>query len=363
MYIDQHNGVDMGVDLKDIIPGEAKTVIEDLRILHGKIIVIDGYNALYQFLAAIRQPDGTPLMDNSGRITSHLSGLFYRTINIVEAGIKPVYVFDGKPPELKAREIERRKAVKEEAAKKYEEAVQSGDLELARRYAMMSAKLTEEMVRDAKSLLDAMGIPWVQAPAEGEAQAAYIVKKGDAYASASQDYDSLLFGSPKLVRNLTISGRRKLPRKNEYVEVKPELIELDKLLVQLGITLENLIDIGILLGTDYNPDGFEGIGPKKALQLVKAYGGIEKIPKPILKSPIEVDVIAIKKYFLQPQVTDNYRIEWHTPDPDAVKRILVDEHDFSIDRVSTALERYVKAFKENIRGEQKGLSKWFSKPK
>ncbi|ADV65385.1 flap endonuclease-1 [Desulfurococcus mucosus] len=352
----------MGVDLRELIPDDAKIIIEDLRTLRGRVIAIDGYNALYQFLAAIRQPDGTPLMDGSGRITSHLSGLFYRTINIVEAGIKPVYVFDGKPPELKAKEIERRRVVREEAARKYEEAVQAGDLESARRYAMMSARLTDEMVRDAKALLDAMGIPWVQAPAEGEAQAAYMARKGDAYASASQDYDSLLFGSPRLVRNLTISGRRKLPRREEYVEVKPEVIELDKLLSKLGVTYENLVDIGILLGTDYNPDGFEGIGPKKALQLVKVYGSVEKIPKPLLKSPVEVDVAAIKKYFLQPQVTDNYRLEWRNPDPEAVKRILVGEHDFSAERVNAALDRYLKAFRENIRGEQKGLSKWFAKP-
>jgi len=352
----------MGVDLKDLIPADIKIVVDDLRTLRGRIIVIDGYNALYQFLAAIRQPDGTPLMDNAGRITSHLSGLFYRTINIVEAGIKPAYVFDGKPPEMKAREIERRRALKEEAAKKYEEAVREGDLESARRYAMMSAKLTDEMVKDAKDLLDAMGIPWVQAPAEGEAQAAYIARRGDAYASASQDYDSLLFGSPRLVRNLTISGKRKLPRKDEYIEVKPEIIELDTLLSKLGLTLENLIDIGILLGTDYNPEGFEGIGVKKALQLIKTYGSIEKIPKPFLKSPIEVDVVAIKNYFLQPQVTDKYRLEWREPDLDSVRRILVSEHDFSRERVDAALERYIKAFKENIKGEQKGLSKWFSKP-
>ncbi|MCY0868885.1 MAG: flap endonuclease-1 [Desulfurococcus sp.] len=352
----------MGVNLKDLIPDEARSILEDLKILRGRIIAIDAYNALYQFLAAIRQPDGTPLLDSKGRVTSHLSGLFYRTINLVEAGVKPVYVFDGKPPELKAREIEKRRVIREEAARKYEEAVQSGDLELARRYAAMAAKLTDEMVKDARSLLDAMGIPWVQAPAEGEAQAAYMARKGDAYASASQDYDSLLFGSPRLVRNLTISGRRKLPRRDEYIEIKPEVIDLEKLLSTLGLNLEGLIDVGILLGTDYNPDGFEGIGPKKALQLVKIYGGLEKIPKPLLKTPVEVDVTTIKKYFLQPPVTDKYKLEWRSPDTDEVKRILVKEHDFNSERVEAALERYMKAFKDHIKGEQKGLSKWFTSP-
>lgn len=352
----------MGVNLKDLIPAEAKLVIEDLKTLRGKVIVIDGYNALYQFLAAIRGPDGSPLMDSSGRITSHLSGLFYRTINLVEEGIKPVYVFDGNPPEFKAKELERRRALREEAAKKYEKAVSEGDLEAARRYAMMSSTLTSEMVEEAKKLLNATGIPWVQAPAEGEAQAAFMVRRGDAYASASQDYDSLLFGSPRLIRNLTISGKRKLPKKDAYVEVKPELIELNKLLEKLGITREQLIDIGILLGTDYNPDGFEGIGPKTALTLIKTYGGIEKIPKGYLKSREEVDLVKIKNYFLHPPVTAEYKLEWHEPDAKSVIEVLVKEHDFNEERVRNALERLTKAYREHIKGRQVGLDQWFKRP-
>jgi len=351
----------VGVDLKDLIPDDAKTLISDLRVLRGKIIAIDAYNALYQFLTAIRQPDGTPLMDSQGRITSHLSGLYYRTINLVENGLKPVYVFDGKPPELKAKEIEKRKAIKEEASKKYEEALKAGDLEAAHKYAVMAAKLADYMVEEAKELLDAMGIPWVQALAEGEAQAAFMAKIGDAYASASQDYDSLLFGSPRLIRNLTISGKRKLPKKDEYIEIFPEMIELNRLLSKLGLSLEALIDIGILIGTDYNPDGFEGIGPKKAYQFIKAYGGIEKIPKSMLRSHVEIDVVTIKKYFLNPPVTKNYKLEWREPDVGRIIEILVKEHDFSEDRVKNAAERLVKSYKEHIKGAQQGLAKWFAK--
>ncbi len=350
----------MGVNLRDLIPDKAKTVIEDLKALRGKAIVIDGYNALYQFLTAIRQPDGTPLMDSQGRITSHLSGLFYRTINIMEHGIKPAYVFDGKPPEMKAKEIERRKKIKEDATKKYEEAIRRGDLEAARRYAMMAAKLTDEMVTDAKKLLDAMGIPWVQAPAEGEAQAAYIASKGDAWASASQDYDSLLFGSPRLVRNLTITGRRKLPRKNVYIEIKPEVIELKKLLEALGITREQLIDIAIMLGTDYNPDGIKGIGPKKALQLIKAYGSIEKIVK-LYKAEFPVPPEKIKEYFLNPPITSDYKLEWREPDEKAIYEILVEEHDFNPERVKNAVQRLMKAYREHIKGRQMGLEAWFKR--
>ncbi len=350
----------MGVNLRDLIPDKVKIIIEDLKALRGKAIVIDGYNALYQFLTAIRQPDGTPLMDSQGRITSHLSGLFYRTINIMEHGIKPAYVFDGKPPEMKAKEIERRKKIKEDATKKYEEAIRKGDLEAARRYAMMAAKLTDEMVADAKKLLDAMGVPWVQAPAEGEAQAAYIASRGDAWASASQDYDSLLFGSPRLVRNLTITGRRKLPRKNVYIEIKPEVIELKKLLEALGITREQLIDIAIMLGTDYNPDGIKGIGPKKALQLIKAYGTIEKIIK-LYKAEFPVPPEKIKQYFLNPPVTSDYKLEWREPDEKAIYEILVEEHDFNPERVKNAVQRLRRAYREYIKGRQMGLEAWFKR--
>lgn len=350
----------MGVNLKDLIPDDVKTIIDDLRSLRGKVISIDAYNALYQFLTAIRQSDGTPLMDSRGRITSHLNGLFYRTINFVEAGIKLVYVFDGQPPEIKYMEIERRRKIKEEAVKKYEEALKKGDLEAAKRYAQMSARLTEDMVADAKKLLDAMGIPWVQAPAEGEAQAAYMTAKGDCWATGSQDYDSLLFGSPRLIRNLTISGRRKLPRKDIYIEIKPEVIELAKLLKKLSLTREQLIAIGILVGTDYNPDGIKGIGPKKALQLVRTYRDIDKLFKAVPRREFPVDPLKIFKYFMNPPHTDDYKLEWREPDEKAVIEILVEEHDFSIQRVKNALERYRKAYREHIKGVQKGLDLWFT---
>jgi len=347
----------LGVNLKELIPQDCRKTV-DLAELRGKTISIDGYNALYQFLTAIRQPDGTPLMDSKGRITSHLSGLFYRTINLLEHGIKPVYVFDGKPPEIKAAEIARRKKVKEEAIKKYEEALAKGDLEAAKRYAQMASKLTEDMVEDAKKLLSTMGIPWVQAPAEGEAQAAFMAAKGDVWAAGSQDYDSLLFGAPRLVRNLTITGRRKLPRKEVYIEIKPEIILLSDVLSKLKITREQLIDIGILLGTDYNPEGVKGIGPKTALKLIRTYGSLEKVLK-VVKAEFPVDPLEIKKYFLNPPKTETYSIEWKEPDEKAVIEILVYEHDFSETRVKNALQRLKKAYREHIKTKQLGLDIWF----
>lgn len=343
----------MGVDLGDLVP---KTPT-DLSSLSGKIVAIDAYNALYQFLAIIRQPDGTPLMDHAGRITSHLSGLFYRTCNLLELGIKPVYVFDGTPPALKEAEIKRRMKVKEEAVKKYEAAIKEGKIEEARMYAQMTSHLKDYMAEDSKRLLTFMGIPWVQAPSEGEAQAAYLAKKGDANFCASQDYDSLLFGAPHLLRNLTISGRRKLPRKDVYVEVIPEIIELKRIIKELEITHEQLIDIGILIGTDFNPDGVKGIGPKSALKLIKTYGGLEAVLPTLKNAEFPVDPVKIKEVFLHPNVTDSYKLVWKEPDVEGVVNFLCGEKDFSEDRVRKALEKAMEGIRRAR--AKRTLEAWF----
>lgn len=351
----------MGVNLRELIPPQCRQELEDLRSLSGKVIAFDAYNVLYQFLTAIRQPDGTPLMDRKGRITSHLSGLFYRTINFLENGIKPVYAFDGKPPELKQAELERRRVRRDKAAKLAEKAYLEGAVEEAAKYAVQAAALSEDMVLGAKELLKAMGVPYIQAPQEGEAQAAYLTKKGLSWAAASQDYDSLLFGSPRLVRNLAITGKRKLPGKDVYIEVKPELIELGKLLKALNITLEQLIDIAILIGTDYNPDGVEGVGPKTAYQLIKTYGSLDKALKFLPAARFPEDPIKIRNYFLSCPAADVDKLEWHEPDREAIIRILVREYDFSEDRVDNAIKRLERAYREHIKGRAKSLDSWFKK--
>ncbi|MEM2169412.1 MAG: flap endonuclease-1 [Candidatus Bathyarchaeia archaeon] len=345
----------MGVDLGDLVP----RVTVNLSSLRGKSVAIDAYNALYQFLAIIRQPDGTPLMDHSGKITSHLSGLFYRTCNLLELGIKPIYVFDGKPPALKEAEIKSRMKVKEEAIKKYEAAIREGRIEEARKYAQMTAHLKDYMAEDAKRLLTLMGVPWVQAPSEGEAQAAHLAKRGDADYCASQDYDSLLFGAPYLLRNLTISGRRKLPRKDVYVEVNPEIIELKRVLRELEITHEQLVDIGILIGTDYNPEGVKGVGPKTALKLIKTYGRLEEVLPTLKGAEFPVEPSEIKEIFLHPNVTDNYVIEWRGPDVNGILEFLCGERDFSEDRVRKALEEAMRGMRETR--AKRTLEEWFKR--
>jgi len=332
----------MGVNLGDLVP---KTKV-DLKNLSGKIVAIDAYNALYQFLAIIRQPDGTPLKDRSGKITSHLSGLFYRTCNLLELGIKPIYVFDGVPPEMKEAEIRRRSKIKEEAQVKYERALREGNVEEARMYAQMTSRLKDYMAEDSKILLSHMGVPWIQAPSEGEAQAAHLAKKGDADYCASQDFDSLLFGAPVLLRNLTISGRRKLPRKKVYIEITPEIVEMSRISKELGITRDQLIDIGILVGTDFNPEGIKGIGPKTALRLVRKYGSLEKVLENIRDAEFPVDPREIKEFFLHPKVMDNYTLNWRTPNVEGVVSFLCGEKDFSEDRVRKALQRAIKGMEK-----------------
>jgi len=343
----------LGVNLRDLIP---KTTV-NLASLNGKSIAIDAYNALYQFLAIIRQPDGTPLKDRTGKITSHLSGLLYRTSNLVQMEIKVIYVFDGMPPTLKEVEIKRRAKVKEEALVKYEKALQEGRVEEARMYAQMTSRLKDYMADDSKRLLTLLGIPWIQAPSEGEAQAAYLVKKGDSDFCASQDYDSLLFGASMLVRNVTLSGRRKLPRKNVYIEVVPEIVELDKVLKELGITHEQLIDVGILVGTDFNPKGVKGIGPKTALQLIRQYGSLEKLLPTLKEAEFPVDPQRIREIFLHPKVTDNYQLVWKEPDIEGVIEFMCGERDFSEGRVRKAQEK-ITAGMRKIKGKTT-LEEWF----
>ncbi len=338
----------MGVDLGDLF--DRKEI--ELSDLKGKIIAIDAYNTLYQFLSIIRQRDGTPLIDSRGEITSHLSGFLYRTTNLVEAGIKPVFVFDGAPPAFKNTTIEERKKIRTDAKEKWDEAKAKGDEEEAFKHAQASSRIGGNMIEDAKLLLGFMGLPVVQAPSEGEAQAAFMVRNKDAYAAGSQDYDALLFGAPIVVRNLAVSGKRKLPGKSVYVDVKPEVIELEKGLELLGISREQLVDIALLVGTDYN-EGIKGIGPKKALKLVKKHGNIEGA---LGELSTEIKNLAeIKALFVAPDVTPDYELRWKKPDSAAIIKFLCEGHDFSQERVSKAVERLLEASDEG----QQTLDKWF----
>jgi len=338
--------IKMGLKLgKLVVKHEIK-----LESLRGRIIAIDAYNALYQFLALIRLQYGIPLRDRYGRITSHLNGLLFRTVRLVEVGIRPVYVYDGKPPELKSRTLEERIEKKREAEVKWREAVARGDLRDAWAKAVQTSRLSREMAEDSKKLLDYMGIPWVQAPSEGEAQAAYMTMVGDVWASASQDYDSLLFGSVRLVRNLTITGKKFLRKTPGYYRLKPELINLEETLEKLDLTREQLVDMCILMGTDYN-EGVKGIGPVKAYKLIKKYGSLEKILEGEGIS-LDADVDSVRSFFLNPPVTSDYELKWGDVDEDGLIEFLVEERGFQRRRVKKAIDRLRKA---KVRGKQSTL--------
>ncbi|MGQ0771683.1 MAG: flap endonuclease-1 [Nitrososphaerota archaeon] len=341
----------MGLDLKGLITKE-KTKLESFS---SKVVAVDAYNTIYQFLSIIRGPDGTPLSDTNGRVTSHLSGLFYRNINFLSLGIKPVYVFDGKPPSLKSAEIQRRKQIKKDATIKYEKAVVEGNVEDMRKYAQQTTAMQDGMVDDAKRLLDMFGIPHIDAPSEGEATAAHMTQTGLAYASASQDYDSILFGAKRLVRNFTNSGRRKIPNRNTYIEIEPEIIESHKVLAELGITKEQLVDLGILIGTDFNPDGFERIGPKTALKLIKESGRLEDIPQ-IQDKLSQIDYDQIRKIFLEPKVAEVSELKFGTVNHSEIIRYLSEERSFSRDRIESSLSRLQKATEKR----SQTLEQWFS---
>lgn len=335
----------MGVQISKILPKKEIEIVD----LTGRKIAVDAFLWLHQFLSIIRQRDGTPLKDSKGRITSHLSGLFYRSAKLLENNIKLVWVFDGKKPEFKHETIKQRIEIREEAEKKWREALEAGDMESARRAAQMTSRLTGEIIEQSKKLLEYMGIPSIQAPNEGEAQCSYLCQKEMVYAVASQDIDSLLFNSPRLVRNLNVVGKRKVPRQGSYIDVKPEMIELKAVLKELGINREQLIILSMLVGTDFNP-GIKGLGPKKSLQLVKKAKTLNKVLEKV-EWIHDVPAEEIYEFFLKPDIDKDIKFEFKPIQEDKLLKFLVDEHDFSQERIEKVLNT-LKAKK------QETLSSW-----
>ena len=249
----------MGVQLKDLIEGKEIELTE----LKNKIVAVDSSMWIYQFLSSIRGRDGSFFTDSKGRVTSHIIGLSSRIPKLMQEGIKLVFVFDGAAPELKGKEREKRKEAKQKAELKHKEAKKKKDIESMKKYAVMTTRMTSEMLEDAKELIKAFGIPIIEAKSVAEAQAAFMVKNKDAYAVASNDYDAFLFGSPKVIRNLNIVGKRKKAGAMSFTKIKSEIVTLSEVLNTLGLDQEQLIALGMLVGTDFNPGGIKGIGPKK----------------------------------------------------------------------------------------------------
>ena len=328
----------MGVKFKDIVsPKEIS-----LKDLEGRTVAIDAYNTIYQFLSGIRQRDGSPLMDQNGNVTSHLSGILYRTASIVDKGIKPIYVFDGDSSEHKAKTLEQRKAIKEEAMEKWEEAKAAGNIEEARKFAIRTSRMSPYILESSKKLLDYMGIPYVQAEGEGEAQGAYMVEQGDAWAVASQDYDCLLFGAPRIVRNLTLSGGLS----------NLEYLELEKVLNEIDLTREQLIDVALMVGTDFN-EGIHGIGAKTGLKLIRN-NSLEDILVQKGITEVEVEPDELRDIFLKHDVNTDYEIKFKSAKKDKLVEFMCEEHGFSESRVLNVTEKLKK-----LSSTQKSLEDWF----
>lgn len=334
----------MGVNLGDLVEPEDITFND----LNDKEIAVDAMNTIYQFLSIIRQRDGTPLKDSSGQVTSHLSGLFYRNINLLENNIRPVYVFDGSVPDLKEKESSRRRKKREEAQEEWEKLKEEGKISEAYSKATQSSKVTSEMLVESKRLLNAMGIPIVEAPSEGEAQAAHMTRNG-VYAVGSQDWDCLLFGAERMVRNLTSRKKRKTSGGGEK-QISTQKIELETVLEELEISREKLVWLGILVGTDFNPDGVHGIGPKTGLKIVKKYDSFEKVlDDEKVKWESENDPETVLEFFMNPPIIEaSYDSE--SIDKEKIKQILVDDHDFSEDRVESGIGKLDKALKSRQSG-------------
>ena len=322
----------MGVKIKDIIEPE-KINFKDIE---NRTVAIDAFNTLYQFLSSIRQRDGTPLLDNEGNVTSHLSGLLYRNASIIEKGVKPIYVFDGVAPKEKADTQSERRQIRKESELKWEEALKEGDEETARKYAVRSSKLTPYIIESSKEFLTLMGIPYVEAYGEGEAQASYMVKKGDAWAVASQDYDCLLFGAKRIIRNLTNSNKKPL-----------EYYNLRKVLTELKITQEELINMGIIIGTDFNK-GINGIGSKTALKLAHKKQLNNKL------NEIPENIENIQNIFLKPHINTNYKIKWKNVNQEKILEFMCEKHNFSQDRVNRSIKKI-----KTLNTGQSNLEKWF----
>lgn len=322
----------MGIKLGDLLKRRELDETE----LSGKIVAFDSYNIIYQFLSSIRTPEGYPLSTPDGRIISHLKGLFSRTTHFISLGVKPVFIFDGIPHRLKKGTLELRRERKERAQKEWEKALEEGDLQKARTKAQQTSRITDGVIDDSLRLLELIGVPVIMAPGEGEAQASFMCGRGDVYGTASQDFDSLLFGSTLLLRNLGVSGRRKLPGRKAWVNVSPEVISLSETLEGLGITREQLVDMAILLGTDFN-DGVKGIGPKRAYSIISEFGDLETASKEKRIPLLEWD--EIRGIFLEPDVLKEYQMKWKKPDEDGIRDFLVDELEFGRSGVDRNISR------------------------
>lgn len=330
----------------------------DLDFLRNKVLAVDSSMWMYQFLSSIRQRDGSLLTDSKGKVTSHLMGLMTRISNLSQQNIKLAFVFDGEPPKMKHSTLEKRKEMKINAQKNFDIAKEKEDLLLMKKYASRTSRLTDEMIEEAKKLIEAFGLPVIEAPSEAEAQASFIVKNNDAFAIATNDADAMLFEAPKIVRNLNMAGKKKKLNKLSYETINPDMIILEENLKHLGMSQEQLIVLAMLIGTDYNSGGVKGIGPKTALKLVKSHGNdFDKLFEEVKwKEHFDFEWKEVFELFKNMPVDKNYELKWKAVDEQKMMELLVEKHDFSEERVKGLIEGLSKT---KQKGGQKGLGEFF----
>ncbi|CAI9101402.1 OLC1v1038718C2 [Oldenlandia corymbosa var. corymbosa] len=320
----------------------------------GRKIAIDASMSIYQFLIVVGRSGTEMLTNEAGEVTSHLQGMFTRTIRLLEAGIKPVYVFDGKPPDLKRQELAKRYSKRADATEDLDEAIKAGNKEEIEKFSKRTVKVTKQHNDDCKKLLGLMGVPVIEAPSEAEAQCAALCKSGKVYAVASEDMDSLTFGAPRFLRHLMDPSSKKIP----VME-----IEVSKVLEELNLTMDQFIDLCILCGCDYC-DSIRGIGGQTALKLIRQHGLIENILENINREryqiPEDWPFSDARQLFKEPEVVtddDQLDLKWTAPDEEGLINFLVKENGFNIDRVTKSIEKIKAAKNKSSQGRLESFFK------
>ncbi|KAJ0171379.1 hypothetical protein K1T71_012929 [Dendrolimus kikuchii] len=341
--------------IADIAPQAVKEM--EIKNYFGRKIAIDASMSLYQFLIAVRS-EGAQLVSVDGETTSHLMGTFYRTIRLVENGIKPVYIFDGKPPDMKSHQLTKRAEKREEAEKELQKATEAGDQASIDKFNRRLVKVTRQHGEEARELLKLMGVPVVEAPCEAEAQCAALVKAGKVFATATEDMDALTFGANVLLRHLTFSEARKMPVQEFH---------LNNVLSGLELSQKEFIDLCILLGCDYC-GSLRGVGPKRAIELIKQHRSLEEIMRNIdtnkYQPPENWDYENARRLFMEPEVKDPKDIElkWCDPDEEGLVKFLCGDRQFNEERVRNGAKKLLKARSGTTQGRLDGFFTITSSP-
>lgn len=348
----------MGVKgLNQLIKEHAPDAFKEftMKNLFGRKIAIDASMCLYQYLIAVRQQDGQQLTSEDGETTSHLLGMFYRTIRMVENGLKPLYVFDGKPPVLKGGELEKRLLKRQEAEKQMEELKETGTVEQMMKFEKRTVRASREQNAEAKKLLELMGIPYVDAPSEAEAQCAELARTGKVFAAASEDMDTLCYEPKFLLRHLTVAEARKLPI---------DQIEFSEVLKGLGMDKSTFVDMCILLGCDYC-ETIKGVGPVTAYKLIKEHGSLDNIVEWITNNPEKTKYKVpenwpykeAKELFMNPELLNNDEVnfKWVEPNLDGLVEFMVRDKGFNEERIRSGAEKLKKGLKGGVQGRLDGF--------